>query len=294
VEARAEQGAELTADGSRSERRSRQVVIQPRRGLSLGLSDLWRYRELTWYLILRSIKPRYRQTLLGFGWALLPPFVAMIVFSVFLNGVAGVRSQSGVPYPIFSFSGLLLWQYFSAATSRGSTSLLGAASFVTKVFFPRLLVPLATVLDALFDLLVAFAILVPLMAWYHFHPGWGAFALPLFVALAVVCALGVSLILSSLGIRYRDFGLAVPIFVQLGMFATPVAYPLTAFSPHWRGLIQIVNPMAVAVSGFRWGLLDTGPAPDWHAGASTAIAGALLLIGLVLFDRRERTFADVI
>jgi lipopolysaccharide transport system permease protein len=287
-------GAAAAPESERRVARRPDTVIEPRRGLSFRLRELWRYRELTWYLILRSVKPRYRQTVLGFGWALLPPVMAMVVFSVFLNGVAGVKSEAGIPYPIFSFSGLLLWQYFAGAASRGSTSLLANASFVTKVFFPRVLVPLATVLDALFDLAVAFVVLIPLMAWYGLHPGWEVVTLPLFVLLAVATALGVSLLVNSLGITYRDFGLAVPIFIQLGLFATPVVYPLSAFSEPWRGIIQIVNPMASAVTGFRWAILGTGPAPDWHVAASVPIALVLLAAGLLLFNRREGTFADEI
>jgi lipopolysaccharide transport system permease protein len=193
---------------------------------------------------------------------------------------------------VFSYTGLLLWQYFSSATVRGSTSLLSNASFVTKIYFPRILLPLSTVIDALFDLAVACVVLIPLMIWYGDYPSWRIVFLPVFVLLAGTFALAVSLFVNSLGIQYRDLGLAIPLVVQLGLFATPVVYPITSYPGIWSHVVLIFNPVASAIQGFRWALVGIGPPPGWELVGAWGVAVASLLFGMLLFNRMERTFAD--
>ncbi|HLG08829.1 MAG TPA: ABC transporter permease [Gaiellaceae bacterium] len=270
------------------------ILIEPRARVSLGLGELWRHRELAWFLVLRAVKPRYRQTVLGVGWAVVPPVAMMVVFSVFLNRFAGVPSESGIPYPIFSFSGLLAWQYFAVGATRGAGSLLGNAAFLTKIYFPRPLIPLSAVLAALFDLAIAFLVLVPLMAYYGYTPGWAALTLPAFVALATAAALAVSLWIAAAGVQYRDLGLAVPLLIQVWLFATPVAYPLSVFPDGWQTALLVANPMATVVEGFRWALLGTGAVPGWPSAASAALTLVAVLGGLLFFNRMERTYADEI
>lgn len=270
------------------------IVIEPPRGLSLDLGELWRHRELAWFLVLRTVRPRYRQTVLGVGWAVVPPVAMMVVFSVFLNRLAGVPSGSGIPYPIFSFSGLLVWQYFSVGAARGAGSLLGNASFLTKIYFPRLLIPLSAVLAALFDLAIAFLVLVPLLAYYGYAPGWAILTLPAFIALATAAALAVSLWIAAAGVQYRDLGLALPLLVQVWLFATPLVYPLSVFPGHWQTALLVANPMATVVEGFRWALLGTGTVPGWPSAASATLTLVALLGGMLFFNRMERTYADEI
>ena len=270
------------------------ILIEPRARVSLGLGELWRHRELAWFLVLRAVKPRYRQTVLGVGWAVVPPVAMMVVFSVFLNRFAGVPSESGIPYPIFSFSGLLAWQYFAVGATRGAGSLLGNAAFLTKIYFPRPLIPLSAVLAALFDLAIAFLVLVPLMAYYGYTPGWAALTLPAFVALATAAALAVSLWIAAAGVQYRDLGLAVPLLIQVWLFATPVAYPLSVFPDGWQTALLVANPMATVVEGFRWALLGAGVAPGWPSAASAALTLVAVLGGMLFFNRMERTYADEI
>jgi lipopolysaccharide transport system permease protein len=270
------------------------LVIEPPRGISVPVRELWEYRELAWFLLLRAIKPRYRQTVLGIGWAVLPPLMMMVVFSIFLNRVAGVPSQAGVPYPVFAYAGLLIWQYFSGATGRGAGSLLAGANFLTKVYFPRLLIPISTVLAALFDLAIAFVVLIPLMAAYGVYPNWRLAALPLFILLATVLAVAVTLTLAAASVQYRDLGLGVPLALQLWLFATPVVYPASIFPGDWQTVVSIANPMAPIVDGFRWSVLGLGPAPGWQLGAAIGVMLTLLAIGLAFFQRMERTYADEI
>lgn len=270
------------------------LVIEPPRGLDLRLRELWEYRELAWFLVLRAVKPRYRQTVLGFGWAIIPPAVLTLVFSVFLNRVAGVPSQEGVPYVLFSLTGLLVWQYFSGASIRGSASLLANASFLTKIYFPRLLIPLSAVLAALFDFAVSLVLLVPLMAYFGVAPGWQLVAAPAFVVLAALLALAVSLAVSAASVRWRDLGLAVPLALQAWLFATPVVYPTSILPDRWQSVMAVVNPVTPIVDGFRWSILARGPAPDWRTLAATGVVLAVLTAALLFFNRLERTYADEI
>jgi lipopolysaccharide transport system permease protein len=285
--------APVSSPGLASLQQPELFVIEPPRGFSLRLRELWAERELAWFLVVRAIKPRYRQTVLGIGWAIAPPFVTMVVFSVFLNRAAGIPSARGIPYPVFSYSGLLIWQYFANATTRGATGLLTNAAFLTKVYFPRLLIPLSTVLSAVFDLAIALLVLAPLMAYYGVAPGWQVLALPGFVVLAGLCALGISLWASAASVRFRDLGLAVPLVVQVWMFATPVVYPVTVLPVGWRTAVTVANPLAPVVAGFRWSLIG-GSSPNWTLAASAGIALVATLGGIVFFNRMERTYADEI
>jgi lipopolysaccharide transport system permease protein len=268
------------------------TVIVPPRGVSLRLRDLARYHELAWFLLVRAIKPRYRQTALGIGWAVLPPLVLMGVFTIFFNRVAHVPSEKGIPYPLFSVSGLLLWQFFTNGVTRGASSLLTNAQMLTKVYFPRTLLPLSAVLSAAFDFAVALFVLVPLMAYYGFAPGWQLALFPAFLLLAAAAALAVSLWLTAASVQYRDLGIAVPLVVQVWLFATPVIYPVQLFGKTAQSIVSVVNPMASIIAGFRWSILGRGAAPGWQLGAAAGVCLLALLSGLLFFDRMERSFAD--
>ncbi len=277
----------------RSGRPFEPTVIEPPGGFDVRLTELWSYRELAWLLVLRTIKPRYRQTVLGIGWAVFPPVVMMVVFSVFLNRAAGIPSAKGIPYPVFSYSGLLVWQYFANASTRGATSLLGNAAFLTKVYFPRLLIPLSTVAAAIFAFAIALLVLVPLMIAYGIAPGWQVLALPAFVVLAALLALAVSLWVSAASVRYRDLNVAIPLVVQVWMFVTPVIYPVTVLPASWRTAALVANPLASIVGGFRWTLIGGAP-PDWTLAVSAGVALVATAGGIVFFNRMESTYADEI
>jgi lipopolysaccharide transport system permease protein len=269
-------------------------AIEPPRGVSLGLRELWAYRELAWFLVLRAVKPRYRQTLLGFGWAVIPPIVLTIFFTLFFYRGINVPSEPGVPYPLFAYSGLAAWQFFAGAVTRGGGSLLANSAFLTKIYFPRLLIPLSTVLSGLFDLLVSLVPLVPLLLWYGYAPSWNLVTLPVFAFLAVLAALAVSLWVAAASVQFRDLGLALPLLVQVWLVATPVIYPVSILPDRLETVAAIANPMTPVVEGFRWAILGRG-----HVEVGTTLASAgltlLLLFGaLLFFSRLERTYADEI
>jgi lipopolysaccharide transport system permease protein len=270
------------------------TVIAPPRGISLRLREVWDYRELAWFLLLRTVKPRFRQTALGIAWVVIPPFVLMVVFSLFFNRLAKVPSAPGVPYPIFSYAGLVIWQYFANGAGRGATSLLSNASFLTKVYFPRVLIPVSAVLSAAFELLIAFVVLVPLFAYYSFWPSWQALAVVPLALLATTLALGVSLWFSAASVQFRDLGIAVPLIIQVWLFATPVIYPASLIPPAWRGVAAVLNPMTVVLGGFRWALIGSAFPPLWQLWASCGVAAVVLAGGLLFFNRMERTYADEI
>jgi lipopolysaccharide transport system permease protein len=260
-------------------------------GLAGRLREVWDQRELFLFLAWRDVRVRYKQTALGAAWALLQPLLTMLVFSVFFGRLAGVPSD-GLPYPVFAYCGLLPWQLFSFALGSSATSLVANERLVTKVYFPRLILPLAAVLAGLVDFAIAFALLVPLMLWYGVAPGAAVVALPLFVLLAVGAAVAVGLGLCALNVRYRDVRYALPFLTQFWMFATPIAYPASlvpaAYRP-WLGL----NPMAGVVEGFRFSLLG-GPAPGPLLLVSVLVVAAGLVASTLYFLRVERSFADVI
>ncbi len=270
------------------------IYIKPTHGLAaLNLRDLWVYRELIYFMIWRDVKVKYKQTLLGMAWAVIQPVVTMLVFNFLFGRVARLPSD-GLPYPIFSFAALLPWGLFVTALNQGSRSLVAHHNMVTKIYFPRLILPLAAVLAGLVDFVIAFVLLLGLMIYYHTFPAWHAlWALPLFLLLALVTALGVALWLSAINVKYRDVNQALPFLTQLWLFATPVAYSSSVISGPWQW-VYALNPMAGVVNGFRWALLGAGRGPDLSLGISVAVALLLLISGLIYFRSTERTFADMI
>ena len=268
--------------------------IEPTRGVfRLDGREIWRFRELLYFLIWRDVKARYKQTLLGAAWAILRPFVSMVIFTVVFGRLAGITSGSDVPYPLFLFAGLLLWLYFGSALAGGSASVVGNANIVGKAYFPRLYVPVAAVVAPLVDLVLAFVIFVGMFAWYQRLPSWHAVFLPLFVALVVLIGLGLGLWLAALTVRYHDVPYALPFGTQILMYLTPVIYPVTLVPERWRWALWL-NPMSPAIEGFRWSLVG-GRAPS---AAATAVSVGIMLVfvasGLAFFGRQERSFADVI
>ena len=268
------------------------TILKPPRGWSaLNLRDLWRYRELIYFMTWRDLKVRYKQTLLGASWAVLRPFLTMVVFSIFFGELAGVPSE-GVPYPIFAFAALLPWELFSHALSVASRSLVNNAHMVTKVYFPRIILPLSTVLAGLVDFAIALVVLIGLMLYYRIAPGAMVWTLPLFLLLALITALGVSLWLSAMNVLYRDVGYVTPFLTQFWLFITPIAYPGSLVPEQWR-LLYALNPMTGVVDGFRWALLGIqASAPGPMLAVSSGIAVLLLVSGLFYFRRMERQFAD--
>jgi len=268
-------------------------VIQPSKGwVPLKLRELWHYRELLYFLVWRDVKVRYKQTALGAAWAIIQPVFTMLVFSIFFGRLANMPSD-GVPYPIFVFAALVPWTFFANALGQGSNSLVGSGNLITKVYFPRLVVPTASVISGLVDFLIAFAVLVLLMTWYGIGLSLKILWLPVFVLHAVITALAVALWLSALNVQYRDVRYTVPFLTQFWLFATPVAYPSSLLSPGWR-IAYGLNPMVGVVEGFRWALLDTGPAPGLMPVISGLVSVVLLVGGAFYFQRLERTFADVV
>jgi len=269
------------------------TVIEPRRGwIGLDLGELWEYRELFAFLVWRDVKVRYKQTVLGAAWAVLQPFLTMIVFSLFFGRLAGVPSDD-VPYPIFSYSALVPWTFLATAVTQSSNSLVTSANLLRKIYFPRLIVPTSTVFAALVDFSIAFAVLLAMMAFYGFAPTANALWLPLLLLLALVTALGVGLWLSALNVQFRDVRYTVPFLVQFWLFATPIAYPSSLLPEVWRPLYA-VNPMVGVVEGFRWALLGTDTAPGPMIAVSCLAAVTLLVSGALYFRRMEKTFADVV
>lgn len=270
------------------------VYIKPTTGFAaLNLRDFWNYRELILFMIWRDIKVRYKQTLLGALWAVIQPVMTMLVFNFLFNNVAKVSSD-GIPYPIFSFTALLPWGLFTTALNQASRSLTSNRNMITKTYFPRLVLPIASVLGGLVDFLIALVILFGMMFYFDMTPTISAlWAVPLFVLLAIVTALGVALWLSAINVKYRDVGYALPFLTQFWLFITPVAYSSSVISDEWQ-LVYSLNPMAGVVNGFRWALLGAGNPPDVNVAISAGIAIIILLSGLVYFRNMERTFADTI
>jgi lipopolysaccharide transport system permease protein len=266
-------------------------IIRPSKGLvALNLRELWQYRELLYILIWRDIKVRYKQTAVGAAWAVIQPFFAMVVFSLIFGRLAKIPSE-GLPYPIFAYSALLPWQFFAKALTEASTSLVVNERVITKVYFPRLLVPTAVVLAGLLDFGIAFLILLGMMVFYGITPSWFTLFVPLFLLLAIITALGVSFWLSALDVEYRDVRYTLPFLTQLWFFATPVVYPSTIVPPSWRALYGL-NPMVGVIEGFRWALLGSAPPDPRMLLVSSLLASLLFMSGLIYFRRMERTLAD--
>jgi lipopolysaccharide transport system permease protein len=267
--------------------------IAPSTGwVSLKLHELWEYRELLYFLIWRDIKVRYKQTALGATWAIIQPFFTMVVFSLFFGRLAKVPSD-GIPYPIFSFAALVPWTFFANGLTQSSNSLVGSANLITKVYFPRLTIPIASVLSGIVDFVLAFVVLVGMKLYYGMMPSLNVLWLPLFLLLALVASLGVGLWLSALNVEYRDVRYVVPFITQFWLFVTPIAYPSSLLHEPWRSLYGL-NPMVGVVEGFRWALLRTNTAPGPIIAVSSLAALVILVTGAFYFRRMEKTFADIV
>jgi lipopolysaccharide transport system permease protein len=268
--------------------------IAPSKGwVPLKLKDLWEYRELLYFLVWRDIKVRYKQTALGVTWAIIQPFFTMVVFSIFFGHLAKVPSD-GIPYPLFSFAALVPWTFFANGLSQSSNSLVGSGTLITKVYFPRLIIPLASVFSGIVDFVLAFIVLLGMMVYYGVMPTTiNVLWLPLFLLLALTTALGVGLWLSALNVEYRDVRYIVPFITQFWMLATPIGYPSSLLQQPWRTLYGL-NPMVGVAEGFRWALLGTNTAPGPIIAVSSAAAVLILVTGAFYFRRMEKTFADLV
>jgi lipopolysaccharide transport system permease protein len=268
--------------------------IVPARGwVNLKLREVWAYRELLFFLTWRDIKVRYKQTVLGASWAIIQPFMTMVVFSLFFGGLAKVPSE-GVPYPIFSMAAVVPWTFFANSVTTSSNSLVGSAALIKKVFFPRLVVPISSVLGNVVDFFIAFFVLILMMFYFQIWPTAAALWVILFTLLAFITALGVGLWLSALNVEYRDIRYAVTFLISLWQFASPVAYPSSLIENETLRTLYGLNPMAGVIEGFRWALLGTGSAPGPMLWISAAVSVVLLVTGAFYFRRMERNFADVV
>ncbi len=269
------------------------VRIEPSRGwISLNLRALWEYRELLYFLIWREVKIRYKQTVIGLAWVILQPLITILIFTVVFSHFARIPSD-GIPYPIFAYTGLLPWSYFASAVGRAGNSLLGDAQLLEKVYFPRPIIPISSVVSPLVDFIFGFLVLLGMVMLYGYTPSIGVAALPLFMLFAAVTALAVGLWLAPLNVRYRDVGHIIPFIIQIWMYASPIIYPVSAVPEKWK-LLYSLNPMVGVIEGFRWALLGRS-APDYSAMVVGAfVVVALLFGGMVYFRRMERTFADVV
>jgi lipopolysaccharide transport system permease protein len=290
----------MSSSPGSTQKRDGVLFIRPTRGFgSLNLHDLWVYRELIYFMTWRDLKVRYKQTALGVAWAVLQPFLRMVVFSFLFGGVAKLSSE-GLPYPLFSFTGLLPWTLFAKALGDAGRSMVTNRNMITKVYFPRMIIPLASVLSGVVDFMIAFIVLVGMMIYYDMKPGsgfnfvwsWALLTLPLLLLLAMATALGASLWLSAMNVIYRDVGYILPFLTDMWFFITPVVYS-TSEIPEKLHFLYAINPMTGVVEGFRWALLGT-PAPGPMIIVSTLVTLFLLVTGLFYFRRMERSFADEI
>jgi lipopolysaccharide transport system permease protein len=270
-----------------------EIVIEAGRSERQYWKDLWQYRELFWFLAWRDVLVRYKQTVIGIAWSVIRPFLTMIVFTIIFGRLAGFPSE-GAPYPILVFAAMLPWQMFSNAVTESSNSLVANASMLSKVYFPRLIVPTSAVIVSLIDFLISLGILGALMVWYGFVPEFRIIAFPLFLLLVIVAALGLGIWTAALNVKYRDFRYIVPFLVQFGMYISPVGFSSSVIPDNWR-LIYSINPMVGAIDGFRWAILG-GQTPLYlpGLGLSVVLAITLFWLGLRYFRKTERIFADVI
>jgi lipopolysaccharide transport system permease protein len=282
----------MIASGTKAQVDLPVIRIEASTAAALRLSEMWEYRELLYFLVWRNIKVRYKQTAIGAVWAIIQPLMTMIIFTLVFGKFANVPSD-GLPYPIFSYAALLPWTYFATALNLSILSIVSNSNLITKVYFPRLFLPISAILSGLIDFGISFIFFLVMMVWYGTMPGWGVVFLPGFVLLTVLTALSVSLWLSAINVRYRDVGQAIPFLVQLWMFASPVAYPVSVVPERWR-LLYNLNPMAGVIEGFRWGLTGGENPPLVPIVLSVIIVGGLLYGGILFFKRMEETFADVV
>lgn len=268
------------------------LVIEAGRSDRQYWKDLWRYRELFYFLAWRDILVRYKQTTIGFAWALIRPLLTMIVFTLVFSKLA--KLPSDVPYPILVFAALLPWQFFANAFTEAGNSLISNANMISKVYFPRLVVPISAVIVSFVDFLISGVILVGLMAWYGFSPDWRILTLPLFILVAIAAAVGAGLWIAALNVKYRDFRYIVPFVVQLGLYVSPVGFSSAIVPEQWR-LLYSLNPMVGVIDGFRWAILGGNTQIYWPGFLlSLGLVSLLLITGIVYFRKTEKSFADVI
>jgi lipopolysaccharide transport system permease protein len=271
-----------------------ELVIEPGRTESNYWRDLWRYRELCYFLAWRDILVRYKQTAIGVAWAVIRPFLMMVVFTVVFSKIAKLPAPGSVPYPILVFAAMLPWQFFSTALSESSNSLIGNANLISKIYFPRLIVPASALITSFADFLITLGMMAALMAWYQFAPDWRLLTLPLFVALAFGAAFGAGLWLCALNVEYRDFRYVIPFIVQFGLYISPVGFSSAIVPEKWK-FIYSLNPMVGVIDGFRWALLRGESTLDLPAAGLSVVIGVVLVTsGIWYFRRTEKTFADVI
>lgn len=293
-------GGGLRAQGRRGRKRDvgRMNQAKPRLIIEAGRTernywaDLWRYRELFYFLAWRDVLVRYKQTAVGVAWAVLRPLLTMLVLTVIFGKVAGLPAD-GVPYPLLVLTGMLPWQFFANALAESSGSLVGNANLISKVYFPRLVLPASSVIVSLVDFVISFALLAALLVWYRFVPGWQIVALPPLVVLAFVAALGPGLLITALNVRYRDFRYVIPFIVQFGLYVSPVGFSTATIPERWR-LLYALNPVVGVIDGFRWAVCGIVPASWVPLGIAVVVSLALLWAGVTVFRRMERSFADVI
>src|SRR5918996_4328781 len=259
---------------------------------AVTLNELWEYRELLYFLVWRDVKVLYKQTAIGASWAIVQPLLTMVIFTVVFDRFAKMPSD-GLPYPIFSYTALLPWTYFSKALNQSIQSVVHNSNLITKVYFPRPLLPISAILSGIIDFGISFVFLISMMIWYGIMPGWGTLLLPGFVLMTILTALSISLWLSAINVRYRDVGQAIPFLIQIWMFASPVAYPVSVVPENWR-LLYSLNPMVGVIEGFRWALLGKAIPEILPIVITIAVVLALLFSGMVFFKRMEETFADVV
>lgn len=270
------------------------VIIEPGRQELNYWRDLWRYRELFYVLAWRDVAVRYKQTVIGAAWAVIRPFLTMVIFTIVFGRIAKLPSDGSAPYALMVFAGMLPWTFFSTGLSEASNSLIANANMITKVYFPRMIVPTATIAVAFVDLLISFVILVGMMAWYHFWPDWRMAVLPVFVVFGFVASIGPSLWVTALNVRYRDFRYVIPFIVQLGLYVSPVGFSSQVIPMQWR-LLYSLNPMVGVIDGFRWCILGSQSALYPPALAvSAAVAAFFLWFGIRRFRKTEASFADLI
>jgi lipopolysaccharide transport system permease protein len=277
---------------------SDELVIEPGRSFRHYWHDLWRYRELFYILAWRDVAVRYKQTIAGAAWAVVQPLMSMVIMTVIFGKIAGLPSEGGAPYPVMVFAAMLPWQFFSNSLSSSSQSIVGNANLISKVYFPRLIIPTSSVVVSFIDFLVAGSVLLAMMLWFQFWPTWRVVTLPLFVVLAILAALGPGLIITALTVRYRDFRFIIPFIVQFGLYVSPVAYSSTVVREKLGEkifLLYSLNPMVGVIDGFRWALLGGESALYWPGFLISALLTALLcVLGLRYFRSTERVFADLI
>src|SRR5215469_1663854 len=270
------------------------IIIEHGRHERNYWSDLWRYRELFRVLAWRDLAVRYKQTMIGAAWAVIRPFITMLVFTVIFGHIAKLPSDGTAPYPLMVFAGMLPWTFFSTGLSEASNSLIGNANLISKVYFPRLIVPTATVVVAFVDFLIAFSMLIVLMAWYQYAPGWRMLVLPAFVLLAFLASMGPALWITALNVKYRDFRYIIPFIVQFGLYVSPVGFSSSVIPEKWR-LLYSLNPMVGVIDGFRWCILSGQTSPYLPGlAASICIALFFLWFGIYRFRKMEKSFADLI